>query len=339
MAKVTIRDVALAAGVGIGTVSRVLNNNANVSERTRSTVLEAIETLGFVPNAAARQLPRKKPYQAIGVITRPFTEYYSFAERLRGVHRALEGYSDTYELVLYNTYSTLDYNERLESIIENSMMLGLLVLDFNLSKEQKEAIRQSGIPFVGVNHVKAKDWPCIGTDNEIGGEMATEHLLSLGHRRIAYVGNDLIDPDGFSTSKERYLGYLNALEKAGVEQRPEYFRVGAMGYEPARLMTLDILRLPERPTAIFAMSDTQALGCMAAARELGLRVPEDLSVMGYDDVEFSNHIGISTVRQHLELSGEVGMRYLLRLIAREAPERLQSLPSLEVIPRRTTSVL
>lgn len=339
MAKVTIRDVALAAGVGIGTVSRVLNNNPNVSERTRNSVLEAIDALGFVPNAAARQLPRKKPYQAIGVITRPFTEYYSFAERLRGVHRALEPFADSYELVLYNTYSTLDYNERLESIIENSMMLGLMIIDFNLTKEQKDAIRQSGIPFVGVNHVKANDWICIGTDNEIGGELATEYLISLGHKRIAYVGNDLIDPDGFSTSKERYLGYLRALQKAGIEQNPEYFKVGAMGYEPARLMTLDLLRLPERPSAIFAMSDTQALGCIAAARELGLRVPEDLSVIGYDDVEVSHHVGLSTVRQHLELSGEVGMRYLLQLISRGTAQDVPRLPSLEVIPRRTTSVI
>src|SRR5688572_21000846 len=123
MAKITIRDVAQAAGVGIGTVSRVINNNPNVSDRTRQAVTEAIDTLGFVPNAAARQLPRKKPFQAIGVITRPFTEYYSFAERLRGAHKALEAYADAYEMTLYNTYSTLNYNERLESIIENSMMI------------------------------------------------------------------------------------------------------------------------------------------------------------------------------------------------------------------------
>ncbi|MGJ3240691.1 MAG: LacI family DNA-binding transcriptional regulator [Anaerolineae bacterium] len=340
MAKVTIRHVAQRASVGIGTVSRVLNNHASVSEKTRQLVLSAIDELGFVPNAAARQLPRKTPYQSIGVITRPFFEYYSFAERLRGVQRALESFNDQYDLTLFNTRSTQNYDEHLLSIIENSVIAGLLIIDFDLTAAQKEALHKQGIPFVGLNHVvDAKDWTCIITDNQIGGYKATAYLIQLGHRHIAYLGNELIDADGFATSKERYAGYLQALHDADIPQNPAYFKTGELTFDSAREQALELLQLPRRPTAIFAMSDVQALGCLDAARTLGLRVPDDLSVIGYDDLEMSRHIGLTSVRQHLELGGEIAMNYLIQLIHREAPAQVPYLPDLQIIERRTTQHL
>lgn len=340
MARITIRHVAESAGVGIGTVSRVLNNNPNVSDKTRQLVLDAIDELGFVPNAAARQLPRKAPYQSIGVITRPFFEYYSFAERLRGVQRALEPYTPLYDLSLYNTRSTKNYDERLLSIIQTSVIAGLLIIDFDLTEPQKEALRLQGMPFVGLNHVMTNnDWACIGTNNVDGGYLATQHLTELGHRKIAYVGNELIDRDGFETSKERYTGHLLALEDAGIEHQNQYYRTGELTFDSARRLARSLLELPERPTAIFAMSDVQALGCLEAARELGLRVPEDLSVIGYDDLEMSAHIGLTSVRQHLELGGELAINHLLQLIHRNEPESVPQLPPLQIIERRTTAHL
>lgn len=340
MTKVTIRHVAEAAGVGIGTVSRVLNNNESVSDKTRQKVMDVMDDLGFIPNAAARRLPRKTPYQTIGVMTRPFYEYYSFAGRLKGVQSALEPFTDRYDLTLYNTPNTHDYDERLLSIIETSVISGLLVIDFDLTTPQKEALYRQGIPFVGLNHViDPQDWVCFSTNNETGGYQATSYLIQLGHRRIAYLGNELIDNDGFITSKERYTGYLQALHDADIPQNPQYFRTGELGYEPAKNNALDLLKLPQRPTAIFAMSDVQALGCLSAARELGLRVPEDISIIGYDDLEMSEHIGLSSVRQHLELGGEMAMNYLLQMIHRNPPDEIPRLPELQVIERRTTSHL
>lgn len=340
MTKVTIRHVAEAAGVGIGTVSRVLNNNENVSDKTRQLVIDVIGDLGFVPNAAARQLPRKSPYQSIGIITPSFFEYYSFAERLRGVQKALQPYADLIDLSVYNTQSNKDYNERVLSIIESSVTSGFLVIDFNLNAQQKEALNQQGIPFVGSNHIMdADDWVCIGTNNEIGGYKATSYLIQLGHRRIAYLGNELIDSIGSPTSKERYTGYLQALHDADIPAPSLYFRTGEVGSKSAKIMALDLLSLPQRPTAIFAMSDVQALGCLSAARELGLRVPEDISIIGYDDLEMSEHIGLSTVRQHLILSGETSMNYLLKMIHHNVPDTIPRLPELQVIERRTTSHL
>lgn len=337
MPVVTIKHVAKVAGVGIGTVSRVINNNSNVSEKTRQLVLEAIDDLGFVPNALARQLPRKITNQSIGVITPPFFQYYSFAERLRGVQRALEPYSETYDLNLFNTRTTRTYDDRLVSIVESSAISGLLVIDFDLTETQKNALNKQGIPFVGLNHVMNPDgWVCFASNNEQGGYDATACLIQLGHRHIAYVGDNVSVKEGFTTSKERYAGYLQALHDADIPQNPDYYRIGELSVNMAKELALDLLQLPKPPTAIFAMSDVQALGCLSAAQELGLSVPQDLSIIGYDDLEMSEHIGLSTIRQHLELGGEMAMNYLLQLIHRNPPDAIPRLPDLQVIERRTS---
>ncbi|MEM9950474.1 MAG: LacI family DNA-binding transcriptional regulator [Chloroflexota bacterium] len=340
MARVTIRDVARVAGVGIGTVSRVINNNPNVSDHTRQLIWDTIEELGFVPNAAARQLPRKTPLRSVGVITPTFESYYSFSERLRGVQKALIPYNEQFDLSLYTVPDMRDYEDRFTAIIETSVISGLLVIDFDLTKAKKETLKQHGVPFVGLNHIQdASDWVCFGHHNEDGGYLATQHLLDLGHTRIAYIGNELIDGRGFPTSKERYTGYLRALHDAGVPRQDQYFKTSELNFASAKQMTLDLLRLPQRPTAIVSMSDIHALGSLEAARELGLRVPEDLSVMGYDDLEMSSYVGLSTVCQHLELGGEVAMNYLLEMIHHSASDDVPALPALEVIQRRTTARL
>lgn len=337
MSKVTIRDVAREAGVGIGTVSRVINKRGQVSEKTRRKVEVVIEQLGFKPNPIARHLQRGVDFRTVGVVTRPFREeYYSFAERLRGVQKALRPYAEHYELTLYSLASTQDYEGRFNAIIETRAIDGLLLIDFDLNDEQKAMLWQQNIPFVGLNHLAAPDWLCIGANNILGGLLATQHLIELGHERIAYVGNERIDSDGFSTSNERFMGYQQALEEAGIPILAEYAQFGGKGFKPAHLMTRQLLRLPQPPTAIFAMSDTQALGCVAAAREMGLRVGQDLSVIGYDDLEISFHTGLSTVSQHLGLSGEMALNYLLQLLEDQANSVVPALPQPEVIIRDTT---
>lgn len=338
MNKVTIRDVAKVAGVGIGTVSRVLNNSPQVSVDTRQHVLAIIDELGFKPDTVARQLARKARFQYIGIITRPFFNYDSFTARLRGVQTVLQRHDD-YEMMLFSLSSGRDYHERLMSIITTRTIDGLLVIDLNLSNEQKDALRMANMPFVGLNHFTAPDWLCIGTDNVKGGYLATRHLLELGHRRIGYVGDYLVDPDGFITSAQRYNGYVKALREYGIKVNSKLTQFGLYGYDAAREMAARMLALKHPPTAIFAMSDTQALGCMDAIADAGLRVPEDISIIGYDDVEMSRHIGLTTISQHLELSGSVGTEYLLHLLHGEDPGDTPALPDPELIIRRTTSKL
>jgi LacI family transcriptional regulator, galactose operon repressor len=338
MATLTIRDVARKAAVGVGTVSRVLNNNPKVSPQTRERVLAAIAELGFKPNSIARMLPRKTRIHNIGVITQPFISFRSFAERLRGVQRALYGHDTQHELVLYNASSLPHYDERLRAIVQLGAVEGLIIIDLDLHNGQKQMLLDARLPFVGINHFRGRDWPCIGTDNVEGGYRATRHLLDLGHRYIAYLGDEFVDTYGFNTSVERLEGCRKALDEVGLTLPQHYIRVSIHDYDAAREQAANLLMMPDRPTAVFAMSDIQALACITAARQLGLRIPDDLSVIGYDDLEVSMHIGLTTVRQHLELSGRIALEYLLRLIdGDEAPP--PSLPPLEVIIRQTTKAV
>lgn len=337
MPKITIRDVARHAGVGVGTVSRVLNNSEQVSEETRTRVLKAIDELGFKPNAVARQLPRKTRFKNIGVVTPPFLNYYSFAERLRGVQKALNKHHAEYEILLFNTRPSRDYRERLMSVIQTGVIDGLLIIDLMLSDEQQQALYYSGLPFVGLNHLEHVTWPRVGTDNVKGGYLATRFLLEHGHRNIAYIGDELVDSEGFVTSGERYAGYKRALREYSLAPDESLMVTGLHGYQEAKTMTYQLLDQSVSFTAIFAMSDHQALGCMEALRERGLQVPDDISVIGYDDLEMSYHVGLTTVRQHLELSGELSMAYLLKLISDEIIDEPPQLPPVEVIVRDTVS--
>ena len=124
-----------------------------------------------------------------------------------------------------------------------------------------------------------------------------------------------------------------------LEQNPDYYRIGELSVDKAKELAIELLQLPKPPTAIFAMSDVQALGCLSAAEELGLDIPQDLSIIGYDDLEMSKHIGLSTIRQHLEPGGEMAMNYLLQLIHRNPPETIPRLPDLQLIERRSTAPL
>ena len=323
--------------MGIGTVSRVLNNSPLVNVNTRKRVLEAIAELGFRPNSIARQLPRKQRIHNIGVITQPFFSYRSFTERLRGVQQGLNDIEHDYELVLYSISSIPHYQERMASIAQAGSIEALIIIDLELSEGQKEMLRQAKIPFAGINHLQNQDWPCFGTDNILGGRIATTHLIELGHRNIGYIGDDFFDPFGFLTSRERYQGYCDVLNEHNIPIQNNYFAVGQHDYEVARALCREMMTQPSPPTAIFAMSDIQALGCIAACRELGLNVPDDISIIGYDDLEMSYHTELTTVRQHLELSGRLTIDYLVQHLKGGSNPPVP-LPLPEVITRRTTAV-
>ena len=176
-------------------------------------------------------------------------------------------------------------------------------------------------------------------DDVRGGELATSHLIELGHRRIAFIGDKPPDPYRFASSRDRTRGYERALAQAGIEPRPEYVREGTQSHQVARSIAIDLLRLPQRPTAVFAASDAQALGVLEAARILGIRVPEELSVVGFDDVEVAAYIGLTTVRQPLFESGRRGAELLLQMLADDDPPDKPSTEQLdvEVVVRTTTA--
>lgn len=334
----TIYDVARTAGVGVGTVSRVLNNSTRVSPETQEKVLSAIRVLGFRRSKVARQLSTGIQHRDIGAIM-PFITHPSFVERLRGIQLALYDQDNDFNLILYSATEPDRYHEQLLAIVEQAAVDGLLIATLTVSDEQRDLLTEADIPFVTLSDACAGELNCISPDNIRGGYIATQHLLELGHRRVAYVGDEFPNVYGFPTSELRYKGYLSALKEYGVPYRSEYVCLGLHGEETAHRLTEQLLALSEPPTAIFAMSDIQAVGCILAIREAGLRVPEDISVIGFDDVQLSRYIGLTTIRQHLEQSGYLGTQLLLDMLI--TPENVvpRQLPPLELVVRGTTKSL
>lgn len=332
---VTIADVAAHAGVGAGTVSRVLNDRPKVSPGTRARVLEAIEVLGYRPSPLARGLSRGRS-QTLGVVV-PFFTHASAVERLRGVSAALR--TSDYDLVLFNVESPVHRDEHFASLTGRDRADGLIVLSLPPPREHLARLRAVDVPIVLIDAV-GEGVTSVITDDVEGGRIATRHLLELGHRDIAFIGGESDNGFGFTSSARRELGYRDMLRQAGVRIRRGYIRHGPHERLAARRLTEQLLAHRVPPTAIFAASDTQATGAIEAARAGGLRVPEDLSIVGFDDIEISAYAGLTTVRQPLFDSGFIGATLLLdavegrrRLVAEE-----HHLP-LELVERSTTAPL
>lgn len=331
----TIYDVAKVAGVGVGTVSRVLNNSTRVSPETQQRVLNAIRELGFRRSNVARQLSTGVQHRNIGAMM-PFITPPSFVERLRGMQLALNQQDNDFDLILYSVSEPSRQREQLLEMTEKATVNGLIIITLKVSDEERDLLRQAGIPFVILNDMCDGERYCLSPDNWQGGFLATQHLLELGHQRVAYVGDEFPNAYGIPTSELRYKGYLAALEQYGIPYRTEYVCLGVHGEAEAHTLTKQLLALPEPPTAIFVMSDIQAVGSIASIREANLRVPEDISVIGFDDVQLSRYAGLTTVRQHLEQSGYLGMQLLLDMLLNPDGVVPRELPPLELVVRNTT---
>jgi DNA-binding LacI/PurR family transcriptional regulator len=321
--KLTIAEVASRAGVGVATVSRVLNGSPAVSETTRRRVRAVIDELGYEPSAAARALSTGRT-RTVGVVT-PFFTQPSVVERLRGVSREIS--KGGYQLVLFD----LARPDRLARLPVGGRIDGLLCVSMCPSDADLARLRAAGVSVVLVDG-EHPELPTVSIDDVAGGRLAAEHLLQLGHRRIAFVGDDEESPWGFKSSARRRIGAAAVLAEAGGRL---IVRRGPHGRDHARALAARLLGLDDPPTAIFAGSDLQALGVLEAAEAAGLAVPEDLSVIGFDDVELARYVGLTTVAQPLESSGAQGAKLLIEAMD-GAPRRACHL-DVHVVRRATTA--
>lgn len=331
MATATIRDVAQKAGVGVGTVSRVLNDSVSVSQETRRKVLDAISDLDYTPNAAARRLSRGKT-MVVGALVPYFTNP-SVVHRLQGVVSVITG--SRYDLVLFDVESVERRDAYLRNVLRRQMVDGLLIISFTLTDGDVAELQQFNLPTVllDAHHPQLSR---VVVDNTGGGYQATRHLIDLGHRRIAYISDYLDDPFN-SPVRDRFRGYRQALTEAGIPFCPEYHLQGAHSRQQARSMTRALLNLPQPPTAIFAYSDTQAIGVLEEAYAAGLSVPKELSVVGFDDIEAAEYLHITTISQTLYESGVCGCELLLQVMANPLPEPREIMLPTELIRRDTTA--
>ena len=326
----TIVDVARRAGVGVGTVSRVLNDRKNVSEATVARVLEAIAATDFHPSRTARNLSLGRT-NTIAVII-PFITSPSVAERLRGLLGQLS--ESGYEIALYDVGLPERRSLALERLTRRGFADGAIVTSYVPGDDLIDGFAATGTRVVLLDAAHPR-LPYVAIDDVAGGRLAVEHLLALGHRRIAFIGDDA-ERDGFTSSADRRAGYLQALADAGVDAPPELQECGPTDREVAHLLVRRLLGLPEPPTAVFAASDTLALGVLEAARLAGVEIPGALSEIGFDDLEVSSYIGLTTVGQPLRESGRLAAELLLDVLATGEPETRQIELPLRIVVRRTT---
>ena len=331
--RATIRDIASLAGVSIATVSRVLNDRPDVSDETREAVMRVVRERGFSTNRGARGLSLGRT--GIVGLTLPFVHAAYFSGILAGAAEAL--YERDMRIILCPTLHEHDREVNLLERLMRGTTDGAILLLPSESPEELETLRRQGYPFVVVDaRAPVPDGiPVVSAAHAAGAKQATEHLLGLGHRRIAAITGH----DGWTATVERLHGFRAALASAGIIPDPELIVEAnweiSGGFDAAERL----LALPDRPTAIFAFNDNLAIGALQAARSARLRVPDDLSIVGFDDSEQAQIVTptLTTVRQPLQELGRIGIGLLLRLMEGTRVEALRVELATKLIVRESTA--
>jgi DNA-binding LacI/PurR family transcriptional regulator len=335
--RVTIADVAADAGVGVGTVSRVVNGSKQVRAATLRTVLDSIDRLGYRPSHAAAALVRGTPRTVAVIVahlTRPST-----VVRVASALAVLE--EQGYDTIVCNVNAPLERDRHLEALLPTHRADGVLAICLPFSREQLDQFSRSGVALVTVDAAN-RGVPQTVIDDVLGGRLATEHLIGLGHRRIGFVGDMTFSKPpaglGFTSSAHRLRGYKQALAAADIEAEAGLIQQGPHDAASAAEHAAQLLKSSDPPSAIFAASDTQAIGVLAAADRLGVAVPDQLSVVGFDDIESAAFLRLSTIRQPLNLSGAEGARRLCSLLRGERVHPLRQELPIELIARASSAV-
>jgi DNA-binding LacI/PurR family transcriptional regulator len=306
----TIYDVAEYSGSSISTVSRVLNSPDRVSAETRRRVLGAIDALGFVPKAEARARALRLN-RRIGVIT-PFFTAPSFVQRLRGLAGELS--KENNDLVIYAVDSVDRLQSYLSSLPLRGNLDGLVIMSLPVEDVYVSHLLKHNIPTVLIEFPNTR-LNSVEIDDVAGGRMVAEYLVAKGHRRIAFLGDTDLPEYAIHPVSLRLVGFRQGLQEAGIALEDEFVRLAPYTLEQTRQAAIRLLNTPSPPTAVFAATDFQALSMIKVARQLGVRIPEELAVIGFDDLDMAEYADLTTVRQHLDESGRLAIEILLAHIA------------------------
>ncbi len=320
--KVTIYDIAREAGVGIGTISRVLNNHPSVTPETRSRVIEVAQRLKYQPHTYAQRLARQHSETISAVI--PFFTSYFFMEVLRGVQEKIVELG--YDLVLYGVERTEQVENYISKALQRGKVDGILFFSMKMPERVQARLTESNLP-VGLVDTLSPGFDSISVANAEGAYAATTHLIDLGHRMVGMISAQSIS----APALERLQGYRRALESQGMQYSESLVKCGNntkldgfnrdSGYEAM----MEFIKMgPEMPKAFFVSSDIQALGAIAALNENGLRIPEDVALVGFDDIELARHMKLTTMRQPMF---QMGVLAIERLVARMANPKMEILHS------------
>ena len=328
---ITIKDIAKAVGVSASTVSRALTGSPLVSDETRSRILDVARSLGYERNELARALV-KGASGAIGLVVPDITNPF-FSDVARGVSDIAERAG--YGVILCNTDGRVDRELSYVRLMRRKRVDGLLVCSATLDAPFVQDLTAAGTPFVLVSRMSADpDVPYVITDDRAGARLAVEHLVDLGHRRIGFIGG----PENVQASRDRMSAYRDVLSEQAISARSEWSHHADFTQAAGRQVGQQILAQADRPTAIFAANDVTALGVLEVAEGLGLRVPEDLSLVGYDDISYASlpRIQLTTVAQPAVEMGQIASDWLFSRIESDDVSPLQRVLNPRLVVRSTT---
>ena len=304
----TITDVAREAGVSVATVSRALRGLDRVSPTTRERVLKVATELDYVASPTATSLASGRN-QVIGVVA-PFLTRWFFATLLSAIEKTLRQHG--HHVLLFDLEDD-SYDRRLP-LSQNMLWKrvdGVITLNLPMTEDELTLIDRLGLPLVAIG-TPVPDRPNVRIDDALAMRVATEHLVSLGHERIAYVGAVPSNVAHIQTPQARLDAFHDVMREHGLAEHDQWILGSDWTADSAAADTHTLLASADRPTAIAAASDEMAIGAMAAARAQGLRIPQDLSVVGIDDHALSNVLGLTTVRQDVAAQGREAAEILLR---------------------------
>ena len=335
---ITINDIARLAGVSKATVSRVINQKPDVDPATRARILRIMDEQGFVPSITAAGLAGGRT-RLIGVLI-PSLTWPLMPEIMRGIGEIVE--QSAYELIVYSISHEQDRSAVIDRILAAKLTEGLLAVYPGQAAGYLSELHESGYPVVMLDDQGAPSGstPWVGADNRAGAYTAVKHLVSLGHRRIGHIKGRA----GYLCSEDRYEGYCDALAEAGIPLDPELVVQGDFLVTGGAVCARQLFALSERPTAIFAASDDMASGVLGAAEEAGLRVPDDVALVGFDDTTPASFMrpALTTIRQPFFEMGKRATTLLLGALS--APRQpippswhtaqRESAPNREFLPTR-----
>ncbi|MBQ4835891.1 MULTISPECIES: LacI family DNA-binding transcriptional regulator [Pseudoalteromonas] len=334
MKKVTINSVAEYAGVSKKTVSRVLNNEPNVSPATREKVLKVFKELDYKPNPIARGLARNKSFIIGCLYDNPSKSYIT-----RVQSGALEAcHKFNYNLLIHPCELRGDeLIENVDQLLTTSRLDGLVLTPpFSDSQELIDFLKTQNIPFARVASALEDDTSIsVRSNDEQGAYELTEHLISLGHKEIAFIKGH---PDHSATEK-RFSGYQNALLKHGIEYEEKLVAEGNFSYHSGADSAKEILDLEPMPTAVFASNDYMAAAVLKLATQRRIRVPEDISIAGFDNAPIARHIwpGLTTIAQPVEEMTRQAVEQLILQISDPSIEVYQKVLEAKLITRESTA--
>ena len=330
MSSSTIQDVAKAAGVSVATVSRVLNKSSSVSAETEKLVLDAIKQLDYRPNLLGRNLRRTETRLVLALLPNISNPFYS--KVVKGIEDI--GHKNGYNVMLCNTDADPDREKLYLDLLKNRLADGVIFMAPCLSREELTGIGQRFPVVQCCEYKEGAKVSHVSIDNFAASQKAIRHLVSLGHRRIGLISSK----NDFLSTRHREEGYRKVLLDAGLEPDDSLVVYGHYSFYSGLRAMNGLLDLKDRPTAVFCISDSMAVGAIRAARERGLRIPQDLAVVGFDNITFAAMCSpmLTTISQPKYDLGATAMELLLKQIRGGMKERLDLILDYELIIREST---